>query len=360
MKILHVITSLQTGGAEKLMVDLIPRLRVEGYDVELATFNGCETPFLKNILESGIVIHRFMPKGGNVYNPKNLLKLRHLIHRGKYDIVHTHNTAPQLFAALCKNKYFKLVTTEHGGSNRRRAWKWYRSVDRWMYERYDKIICIAQKAESNLRDYIGQTSADIETINNGVDITKFSQAVASNELETIAPGEKKIMMVAGFRWEKDQDTLIKALSYLPEKFHLFLVGDGARKKELQDLCKKENLEDRVHFLGVRSEIPQLLHATDYVVMSSHFEGLSLSSVEGMSVGKPFLASDVDGLREVVSGAGILFPHQDSRALAEEIIKLDDSPELYKSVASACYDRASQYDISKMVEGYSKVYNSLYY
>lgn len=166
------------------------------------------------------------------------------------------------------------------------------------------------------------------------------------------------MMVAGFRWEKDQDTLITALKYLHEKFHLFLVGDGVRRPELEALCSAENVAGRVHFLGIRTDVPNLLHAADYVVMSSHFEGLSLSSVEGMSVGKPFLASDVDGLREVVAGAGVLFPHGDAEALANSIQKLDNSEKFYKEVGDDCSIRAQNYDISSMVDNYSKVYTSL--
>ncbi len=93
-------------------------------------------------------------------------------------------------------------------------------------------------------------------------------------------------------------------------------------------------------------------------MSSHFEGLSLSSVEGMSVGKPFLASDVDGLREVVKDAGVLFPHSDAEALAQEIRMLDADPTYYRNVAEACRKRASQYDISTMSRNYMNVYKSL--
>jgi len=359
MKILHVITSLQTGGAEKLMVDLLPRLRDAGHEVELAIFDGRATPFYEQLHAEGIAIHRFMPGGGNVYNLLNLWKLVRLIRKGRYDIVHTHNTAPQLFAAigsvLCS---VVLCTTEHNTSNRRRGWRWYAPVDRWMYGRYRKVICISQKAEENLRQYLGHCKADICTINNGVDIAKYANATASPDPEAIAPESRKIMMVAGFRWEKDQDTLIRSLEHLPEKFHLFLVGDGVRREELEALAESESLSHRVHFMGVRTDVPRLLHAADYIVMSSHFEGLSLSSVEGMSVGLPFLASDVDGLREVVNGAGILFPHQEAEALAKEIIALEESPERYRSVADVCRRRADNFDISTMAHEYSNLYKSL--
>lgn len=352
MKILHVITSLRTGGAEKLMVDLLPRLRDKGHEVDLLLFDGTDTPFRRSAEAAGIKVFD-LGKGGSVYSPVKFFKL--LPYLRKYDVVHTHNTAPQLFAALgsvlCS---VVLCTTEHNTSNRRRGWRWYAAIDRWMYGRYRKVICISQKAEDNLREFIGDSKAEITTINNGVDITKYALASTSPELNKIAPDSKKLIMVAGFRWEKDQDTIIKALPLLPRDFHLFLVGDGVRRQECENLAKQQGVSERVHFMGLRSDVANLLHAADYIIMSSHFEGLSLSSVEGMSVGKPFLASDVDGLREVVKGAGILFPHQDSAALAEEILKLDQSPELYQSVVQKCYNRALLFDISKMVDGYSKM------
>jgi glycosyltransferase involved in cell wall biosynthesis len=124
------------------------------------------------------------------------------------------------------------------------------------------------------------------------------------------------------------------------------------------MTQENRLADRVHFLGIRTDVPQLLHAADYIVMSSHFEGLSLSSVEGMSVGKPFLASDVDGLREVVAGAGILFPHQNDRILAQEIISLEESPQKYQTVSTACGKRSQCFEISTMASSYTKCYNEI--
>lgn len=356
MRILHVITSLRTGGAEKLMVDLLPRLKAKDFDVDLLLFDGTDTPFRREIEAAGIKVFD-LGIGGSVYSPLRLIRLVPFMR--KYDVVHTHNTAPQMFVALCRIfSRTKLVTTEHNTSNRRRAWKWYATIDRWMYGRYRKVICISKKAEDNLRSFIQDQSTKILTINNGVDVDKYAGAKPSPELELLAPGSRKLIMVAGFRPQKDQDTLIRALSLLPDKFHLFLVGDGVRRPELEALTKELALDDRVHFLGLRNDVAELLHAADYVVMSSHFEGLSLSSVEGMSVGRPMLASDVDGLREVVGGAGILFPHGDSKALATEIISLEASLEKYNTFAAACFRNARRYDISVMAEQYAKCYLNL--
>lgn len=338
------------------MVDLLPRLKSKGIEVDLCVFDGERTAFRHEIESAGIKVFDF-GVGNHVYNPLNILRLRKLMRR--YDIVHTHNTAPQFFAAIAKVLCsVVLCTTEHTTSNRRRGWKWCRPIDRWMYNRYIQVICISQKAEDNLRVHIGNCKADICTVNNGVDIAKYKDATASPELERIEPNSKKIIMVAGFRWEKDQDTIIRSLRLLPDEFHLFLVGDGVRRQELENLATQCNVSPRVHFLGLRNDIPQLLHAADYVVMSSHFEGLSLSSIEGMSVGKAFIASDVQGLREVTEDAGLLFPHQDEKALSDCILSLSKDSGLYKKVAERCFERASMYDIDKMVNGYSEIYQQL--
>ena len=356
MKILHVITSLRTGGAEKLMVDLIPRLKEKGLDVDLLIFDGTDTPFRQEAEKRGIKILDF-GKGNSVYNPKYILKLVPLLKN--YDIIHTHNTSPQFFAIIANLFTRKnLITTEHNTTNRRRDKKIFKYLDKWMYSRYKKVICISEKAKENLYFYLKNYSNKFLTIENGIELDNFINAYPSNDLEKIAPKNNKIIMVAGFREQKDQPTLIKALKELPENFHLFLIGDGVRRDEFEALAKSLGLLNRVHFLGIREDIPNLLKSADFVVMSSHFEGLSLSSVEGMASGKPFLASDVQGLSEVVKDAGILFPHQDYKTLAQEILKLDSDPIYYNEVVERCLKRASEFDISKMVDKYNQVYNSI--
>lgn len=354
MRILQVITSLQIGGAEKLIAEITPMLRDKGHQVDVLAFDGVETHFTQMLKQQGIKIISF-GKNCNVYNPLFIFKLAKLMRH--YDIVHTHNTAPQLFAAiaslLCS---VVLCTTEHTTSNRRRGWKWYARVDRWMYRRYKKVICISNQAEQNLKEY-HPSLTNTCTIFNGVDVAKFHNATPIDGLKPA--GKFVVAMVAGFRYQKDQETLIRAFSHLDkDKFQLWLVGDGDRRSLLEQLVSDLNLQEQVQFLGLRSDIPELLNSADAVCMSSHFEGLSLSNIEGMSAGKPFIASDVDGLREVTKDYGILFPHGDDKALAAEIERLASDPDHYRAVADCCYRRALQFDISKMVDQYNQVYLSI--
>lgn len=365
MKILQVITSLETGGAETLVVNLVPKFRALGHEVDVCVFNGKRTPLMERLEKEnyGIKIWRL---GNGYYNPLYILKLMRIMKQ--YDIVHTHNSSPQLFVAmaevLCS---VGLCSTEHNTSNRKRSWKWYAPIESWMYGRYNHIICISQIAEEKLREYMGgdwlreetEKFQRISTVNNGVDVNQIYNAPLLSKGEQKQEGDFVTTMVAGFREAKDQDTLVRSLTLLPKNFKLWLVGIGARMEEVKTLAAKLGVEDRVKFWGMRTDVPCILKSSDVVCMSSHWEGLSLSNVEGMSAGRPFIASDVDGLREVTKDYGLLFPNRDHQALATLIQQLHDDSAFYEKIAKRCYERAQAFDISKMVEGYHHVYEAIF-
>ena len=353
MKILHVITSLQIGGAEKLMVDLLPRLRDLGNEVGLLLFDGTRTPFYEELEKSGIKVH-YLSIGGNVYNPLNIFRLIKFIKR--YDIVHTHNTACQYYMPLAKiisQAKCKLITTEHSTNNRRRNSRIFRYLDKFIYKKYQSIISISEDASDALKNFIGK-NYNITTIENGINLSKFQSLRHSDFTES----EKIITMVAGFREAKDHDTLIKAIPLLPKEYKLWLVGDGERRTILENLVSELGISDSVKFCGIRSDIPQILEKSQIIVLSSHWEGFGLAIVEGMASCRPVIASDIDGLRDIVGGHGILFPHQDSKTLANEILSLYENIDYYNKVASACQEKAMQYDINIMVQKYNQVYNEI--
>lgn len=353
MRILHVITSLRTGGAEKLMVDLLPRISQSGNTVDLCVFDGIRTPFYEELEAKGIRIIS-LRIGGSVYDIRNIFALIPLLKN--YDIVHTHNTASQLFVAIAN--WFvrkpKLITTEHNTTNRRRG-KWYlKWGDKWMYRQYRRIICISNQAERNLVEYIG-SSTKILTIFNGIDVERFALAKPFPKEDA-----KKIVvtMVAAFRAQKDQKTLIKAFDLLPENYLLQLVGDGELRKEVAFFASQYKCADRIIFMGNRNDVPEILKGSDVLVLSSHYEGLSLSSLESMASGTPFIASDVDGLHEIVDGYGLLFLHEDEKELANLIIRLSEDKGLSDCVSVKCVERARQFDIEVMANKYMSVYTEL--
>lgn len=360
MKILQVITSLKIGGAEHVVVHLTNLLRKKGHTVDVVAFNGENTAFMEELEETGCRVYRL---GDSFYHPKYILMLRKIMR--DYDIIHTHNSSPQLFAAIANMGLGKtLVTTEHSTNNRKREHPAFSFVDKWMYRQYSKVITISDIAEETLCKYLGlhghcddgRLGHRITTINNGVDVNGFYHSAPLEELSH--DGRFVSVMVAGFREAKDQDTVIRSMALLPDHYELWLVGDGVRRPELEQLIAEQHVGNRVRLLGIRSDVPNILKSADVTIMSSHWEGLSLSNVEGMSSGKPFVASDVNGLREVTAGYGILFEHGNARQLADIIRRLHDDSVYYHDVAKACYQRALQYDVNKMVEAYERVYVDL--
>lgn len=353
MRILHVITSLRTGGAEKLLVEILPRLKNMGHEVDLLLFDGINTPFYDELEYKGIKINYLSIKG-NVYNPINIIRLRKYL--SGYDIIHTHNTACQYYVPIALGSKHKcqLITTEHNTYNTRRSILGFRILDKWMYSKYKHIISISQKATDCLRDYIGDNYS-VSTINNGIDLSKYSSAISIPNIEE----DIIVTMVAAFRQQKDQETLIKAISLLPDNYKLWLIGDGCMRQNVENSIKSHQVSDKVTIWGNRDDTPLLMSKSDIIVLSSHWEGLSLASIEGMASGRPFIASDVDGLREIVGNAGILFPNKDHKTLAAEIYKLCNSPEYYEQVVNRCQTEAQKYDIENTVNEYNNIYQ-LYY
>lgn len=357
MKILHVIYSLKVGGAERLLSELVPRLKSLGNEVAILVFNDEKTLVYETCVERGVNVISLGAK--KAYSIANAFKMIPIMR--EYDIVHAHTTPAQIMSAIASlfvKRKIKLVTTEHSTNNHRRGKFLLQLIDKWMYSRYSKIICIAEPSKNNLEKQIGESYKTV-VIENGINVAFFENATKCDRKSIGCNQDDFVLtMVGRFVDAKDQDTIIKALAQLPQRVKLVLVGEGARLEECKNLAQEQNVFDRTHFVGIRNDVPNILKASDIALMSSHWEGLSLSSVEGMSVGIPFMASNVQGLKEVVGGAGVLFTENDPMDLALKISELMNNQELYERVSLACLERARNYDISKVASRYNACYQQL--
>ena len=143
MKILQFITSLRTGGAERLVTDLSVCFREAGHDVSLLLLDGSVTPFLEELKSAGIQVTALSKGYRSMRNPFLVFKLIRFLKKGRFDIIHTHNTSCQFLAAVASLSLpLTMVTTEHNTSNRRRGWSLFKPLDRWMYSRYKKVFCV--------------------------------------------------------------------------------------------------------------------------------------------------------------------------------------------------------------------------
>lgn len=349
---------MKTGGAEKLILDCIPLYKKKGIHIELLLLDSQNTPFLEKLRESMDLKIYFLGKG-SVYNPFLIRKLIPVLEN--FDLIHVHLFPALYWVAIAKklkNSKILLIFTEHCTSNQRRHYWFFKFIDRKIYSLYNKFVAITSEVETNLKQHLKTNPDKFVIIENGIDLARYQDANPLSKSFFFKETDILIIQVSAFRAQKDQPTLIRALLHLPETFKLLLVGDGILRVDNEKLVKSLELSSRVKFCGVRQDVPALLKTADFIVLSSYYEGLSLSSIEGMAAGKPFLASDVPGLRDVVKSAGILFPRGDEKKLAEEILKLAENPIYYKNVSYAVSERAKEYDIEIMVEKHINLYKSL--
>ena len=200
----------------------------------------------------------------------------------------------------------------------------------------------------------------LHVIANGINVKSFSQTCNGSPLiDSYGSGIIKLLMVSGFREQKDHKTLIDSLTLMEQNVHLFLVGDGVTSNYYQQYVIEQKLFSRVHFLGVRSNIAELIYSSDILIISSHWEGFGLIAVEAMAIGKPVVGSDVEGLREVISGAGILFKANNILDLATTLNGLIYNQELYQKTAAQCKKRSWQYDVAETAKSYQQLYERCY-
>ena len=361
MKLLHIITSLRTGGAEKLLLDSIPFYVELGLEVDVLLLNGCDSIFLDSLKKKNNC-HIYSLSNNSVYNPFLIFKIIPFFK--KYDIIHTHLFPTLYLVALAKclsRNSCKFIYTEHSTHNRRREKVLLRPLEKFIYNRFDKIIAISKHTKRNLLEWIGHKNEPrVEMIENGINLSKYAQAIPYNRKSLkISLDTKIILMTARLSIQKDHYTLIRAFAKLSDMSScLILIGDGPLKNSLVSFTKELGVEDRVFFLGIREDVPELIKMADICVLSSNWEGFGLVAVEYMAAGKPTLASDVECLRDIVKDAGILFEKGNDDDLKNKMAKLFSDNSYYKHISKRCYDRSLDFGLDKMVNSYIKIYKEI--
>lgn len=357
MKILQVIDRMmRSGGAEKFALDLTLALdRMPDVEVEVLSIAPPTNNDFVDILRNAGIRHSVLsPK---MYSLKAVWKLKRFIENGGYDVVHVH-LFPALYyvGAIRMLGSFKgkLCYTEHSTSNRRRGNPVMAIADRVVYKRYDSVVAISDKVKRNLENHLRRN--DVIVVNNGIDIN----AIASAELtdlrkECSIPSDATIVtMVSRITSGKDHTTLVKAIVDLPCDFHLVAVGDGPLRQNLETMVSLSEAMDRIHILGLRKDVYGILKASDIVVLSTEHEGFSIAMLEAMACRKPFVASSVPGIADLVDGVAELFEYQNHEQLAEILQQLKDSPTKYKEVAKRCYTFALKYEINNVARNYLQI------
>jgi glycosyltransferase involved in cell wall biosynthesis len=206
-------------------------------------------------------------------------------------------------------------------------------------------------------------------IPNGISIDAFSpdrevRQRVRRELE-VEPQTLVFVHVGRFAAVKNHEMLVAAFAQLvgqqPLPTELWLVGDGELREAVQHQVRALGIESRVRFLGVRSDIPDLLRAADVFVFPSRWEGNPLSVMEAMAAGLPVVATAVGGVPELVEdgASGILVPNEDLHGLVAAMQRMAQNPDLREQMGRAARCRAvERFDIRQTVRAYEALYEEI--
>lgn len=359
MKVLHVINRMIAGGAEKLILDTLPLMN-EHFQTDVLLLQKTNSAFEK-VLTTSLPDALKFSSYNSLYNPLHILKIYKLAKA--YDVVHVHLFPSQYYVVLAKILALgnmKVVVTEHNTTNNRMRIPVFSYIDAFTYHAFNTTVCISEEIKGIMKRYTRLKDEKFAVIENGVNLKKIEQAkhYKKSSLAGLLETDIVVLQVSAFRKGKDQPALIKALQHLPKYVKAVFAGEGVMLDNCRKLALELGLEDRVLFLGMRMDIPELLKTADIIVLSSHYEGLSLASIEGMASGKPFVASRVPGLTPVVENAGVLFECGNDKELASVIQKLTEDKIYRQQVVTSCLARAKQYSVERMVKSQIDLYERI--
>lgn len=253
----------------------------------------------------------------------------------------------------------KLVHVEH---NSREKYSWWRLWQaRWLGRRTARIVGCSEGVKQRLLE-LGFESDRTMAISNGIRLEPFADA----ELHVFSLRQLGIVMCARFASQKDHNTLVRAVALLRDRGltpPLLLAGGGKSwyRRSAQKLARELNLGDQVQFLGHYDKVPDLLMQNRICVLSTHYEGMPLSLVEGMAAGCAVIGSAVPGVRELINDGvdGRLVPENDPVALANALEQLLRKPEVAASMATAARKVAvERHSLELMNERYEELFLQL--
>jgi len=370
-KLLILLSSLSPGGAETQTVRLVNNIDTGKFDITLRYFDKRET-LLGDLDAARVESVACLDRKGR-FDPAMLDSVKDLIDRKHHDLVLCISPYPLVYGYLVRLLYrrkFKLVTAIHQTLQRPGRWE---SVKAWIFKtllnRCDLILFVCKNQLDYWVDKRGVNKDKCRYIYNGIDVDHFStqpKAEDASELVEryhIDAEDNVLVNVAGFRNEKMQDDIVRAAGKLREQgYHLkvLLVGDGPRRRAIEQLIQSSGLQEHVLVAGLQRDVRPYLHRADCFVISSHQETFSMAALEAMAAGKPIIITDVGGAAEMVEDGenGFLYAPGDVDSLVEKIKTVIDQDLFVKMGDASKRIVSERFTSQKMVREYEEVLSEL--
>ena len=378
IRVLLVITVLGTGGATNVVLDIASHLhRHPDFDVQLLTgpIPSSREDLTYLARQQGIPT-RSVPSLINQIHPLTNLKavadIRRIIVQGNYDVVHSHSSVAGVVARLAAFSAGVPVIVHHihgwgvhqfmSGSTR----KLYLALERLSSRWTDRMIVVSKSdIQKGLDNRICKENK-FALIYNGIDLEKFRQTVDRQQVCRalgLDPDCKIVGMTGRLDQQKNPLDFIRAAALVARaysKVQFLFIGDGPSRPACESLIAELNLKDRFFLLGFRDDVARIMSVLTITAMSSLWEGLPIVFLEAMSAGKPIVANDVDGAREVVINGetGFLVTPQHPAEMAERILYLLNNEALCNEMGYTAQQRSNYFSRQRMVGEIEALYKEL--
>lgn len=351
-KVLHIITRfLKWGGAERNTYYSIQGLDPDRYRVDLAIGRDSEPALLKDYSYGQVFQVNTLVRDPNpFYDPIALLQLYRIIRSGNYHIVHTHTGKAGILGRLAARMAGVPIIVHglHGTMTSPNPIldRIYLFLDRFTGRFTDCFISVGEDLKQRyIERGIGDPSK-YRVIHSGMDLDSFYEAgdlpkekiIEKRRELGVAEDEIIIGKVAALEPRKGHQYAIRAARKLMRdhgNVKFLFVGDGWYRPKLEEMVRRNGLEGSIVFTGYREDIADVMASFDIVILTSLWEGLPQVLVQAAAVGKPIVAFDVEGAKEVVKEGvnGFIVPSKDVDALVEKLDYLLRDPERAKSMGA---------------------------
>ncbi len=359
LKILHVITKLDVGGAQSVVAELVREQIKAGHSVTVATGVVWASAVVSTIegvriREIDSLVHPLSPSRDRVA----VQRLTALIRAERFDVTHTHSSKGGLLGRIAARRCgTPSVYTAHGWPFQEaapRAQRIQSLLGEWIAGCIgNEVVCVnSVELELATRLRVGRRQHR-RVIHNGI---AFAEPLArSIEAST---DQFKLVMVARLHKPKRADIIVEALSKLDERVCLTIVGDGDLKPSVEALSRRLGLANRVTFTGLTDPTPHF-EAADAFILASDYEGMPVTVLEAMRAGLPTVANDLPGIREAIGNDCGLLTDRTAPAVAAAVSMLLADPAKAVRMGQAARARwESHFTAEAMASSYETLYRAI--
>jgi glycosyltransferase involved in cell wall biosynthesis len=360
LRVLHVMTAIDRGGAENHLVELVRHQCASGMQVTVAYLRG-HGYWAAPMREMGATVHDLRLRFYGDLRP--LSHLRRILAKAVFDLVHAHLPPAEVYVRLAllggSARDLPLVISKHNDCPFHTI-PGERALGRWVARRASAVIAISRAVrEYMIGPALGLPPEQVQTIYYGIDVQPFAnvtpESVAALRQEWGANPETLLIGFAGrLVAQKSIDTLIRAFALFLKNDRsrdtkLVILGCGPLESALRECAAQAGVADRMIWAGFREDVPRVLHAFDIFAITSAHEGFGLVLVEAMAAARPVVATRAGAIPEVVvdGETGFLADPGNTRQIADAFSVLTDSA-LRRQLGAAGHHRArSEFTLEKM-------------